>query len=458
MRDLLANNQIAYHWLDVEEPARADAREASLGTDRLPVVLPPDAEPLVGPDPAEVASAIGLQTQEELAYYDLVVVGAGPAGLAAAVYGASGGPPHRRRRAADVRRPGGNELADRELPRLSRRAVRRGPRPPRDSAGTPFPRRAADRPGGGRHRRRRHDPRRAARGRHRDRSHTVLLAPGRLVPAARRQGRRATHRTGHLVRHGVRRRRRAARRPGSVRHRRGELGRAGRAPPRQRDARDDPLSRREPPEVDVAVPRRPHRGDARGDHVRVRAEVRETHGEEQLESITIDEGGDVSRVPATAMFVFVGAEPHTDWLGTRRPAPSAASSSPASRCSTCPGLRALAAENGIRSRSRRASPASSPPATCATSRSSAWPPRSARGRWPCCSSTSTSRTREPGSRRAPPDHDPRRPPRRAARRARAPRQRADLEVGEYLFREDEEATFLVAAARGRARDDASSRR
>ena len=65
--------------------------EASLTADRLPVVLVPDAEPLVDPDPAEVAERIGLQTDEELAYYDLVVVGAGPAGLAAAVYGASEG-------------------------------------------------------------------------------------------------------------------------------------------------------------------------------------------------------------------------------------------------------------------------------------------------------------------------------------------------------------------------------
>ena len=68
MRDLLANNQIAYRWLEVdEEPARRLLAEAALGTDRLPVVLLPDAEPLVGPDPAEVAARVGLQTEEELA-------------------------------------------------------------------------------------------------------------------------------------------------------------------------------------------------------------------------------------------------------------------------------------------------------------------------------------------------------------------------------------------------------
>ena len=50
-------------------------------------------------------------------------------------------------------------------------------------------------------------------------------------------------------------------------------------------------------------------------NVRLQAEVREAHGADHLEEITIDEAGTLSRVPATAMFVFVGAEPHTDWLG-----------------------------------------------------------------------------------------------------------------------------------------------
>jgi thioredoxin reductase (NADPH) len=49
--------------------------------------------------------------------------------------------------------------------------------------------------------------------------------------------------------------------------------------------------------------------------VRLNTEVRETHGGDELDEITIDEGGTRSRIPATALFVFVGAEPHTDWLG-----------------------------------------------------------------------------------------------------------------------------------------------
>jgi thioredoxin reductase (NADPH) len=43
--------------------------------------------------------------------------------------------------------------------------------------------------------------------------------------------------------------------------------------------------------------------------------VREAHGEDQLEEITVDEAGALSRIPATALFVFVGAEPHTEWIG-----------------------------------------------------------------------------------------------------------------------------------------------
>ena len=92
IRDLLANNQIAHRWLDVEDSRAGQMlSQASLTADRLPVVLTPDAEPLVAPEPGQLAERIGLQTHEELAYYDLVVVGAGPAGLAAAVYGASEG-------------------------------------------------------------------------------------------------------------------------------------------------------------------------------------------------------------------------------------------------------------------------------------------------------------------------------------------------------------------------------
>ena len=93
VRDFLSRNQIPYRWIDVDEDeAMRDVAEIhSPGLERLPVVLFPDGEPLVGPDVLGLGSRLGLQTKASLPFYDLVVVGGGPAGLAAAVYGASEG-------------------------------------------------------------------------------------------------------------------------------------------------------------------------------------------------------------------------------------------------------------------------------------------------------------------------------------------------------------------------------
>jgi thioredoxin reductase (NADPH) len=93
VRDFLAGNQIPYRWLDVETDtaARALAAAASNGTPRLPVVFLPDGSALVQPAPRELADRIGLQTRAQRPFYDLVIVGGGPAGLAGAVYAASEG-------------------------------------------------------------------------------------------------------------------------------------------------------------------------------------------------------------------------------------------------------------------------------------------------------------------------------------------------------------------------------
>ena len=92
LKDFLGRNQVPYQWLDVEvsEEARAVAAAAGRGT-ALPLVLLPDGEVMQAPSIAEVAARIGMSEKAELPYYDLVVAGAGPAGLAAAVYGASEG-------------------------------------------------------------------------------------------------------------------------------------------------------------------------------------------------------------------------------------------------------------------------------------------------------------------------------------------------------------------------------
>ncbi len=95
IKDLLARNHVPFQWLDVEtsEDAREllAASQISPTPDRLPIVVTTSGTVLEAPDNAQVAIQIGLQTRAELPFYDLVVVGGGPAGLAAAVYGASEG-------------------------------------------------------------------------------------------------------------------------------------------------------------------------------------------------------------------------------------------------------------------------------------------------------------------------------------------------------------------------------
>jgi len=93
IKDYLARNQIPYRWLDAETDAEATELAASAGVDaaREPVVVFADGTHLVAPTNAEIAARVGLRTQAALPYYDLVIVGGGPSGLAAAVYGASEG-------------------------------------------------------------------------------------------------------------------------------------------------------------------------------------------------------------------------------------------------------------------------------------------------------------------------------------------------------------------------------
>lgn len=93
VKDFLSRNQIPYKWLDIEKdkPARALVEASNPDDHRLPVVFLPDGEALVQPSYRELADSLGLQTQAKQPFYDLIVVGAGPAGLAAGVYGGSEG-------------------------------------------------------------------------------------------------------------------------------------------------------------------------------------------------------------------------------------------------------------------------------------------------------------------------------------------------------------------------------
>ena len=92
VRDFLARNGLYYNWFMADEPEGQRLLQAA-GEDglRLPVVITERGDPLVEPTDAQLADTLGLITRPSQEFYDLVVIGGGPAGLAAAVYGASEG-------------------------------------------------------------------------------------------------------------------------------------------------------------------------------------------------------------------------------------------------------------------------------------------------------------------------------------------------------------------------------
>jgi thioredoxin reductase (NADPH) len=93
VKTFLAHNHVPYRWLEVGQSDEATLLLDLAGTDvkDLPVVALPDGAVLLAPAHVELADALGLRTQAERPLYDLCIVGAGPAGLAAAVYAASEG-------------------------------------------------------------------------------------------------------------------------------------------------------------------------------------------------------------------------------------------------------------------------------------------------------------------------------------------------------------------------------
>src|ERR1700682_821632 len=96
IRNFLARNQVPYQWLDADAANRDDEVDRlvkSLSPDdlKLPVVLFPDGNCVAEPTTQDLAESLGLRTRAGLEFYDLAIVGGGPAGLAAAVYGASEG-------------------------------------------------------------------------------------------------------------------------------------------------------------------------------------------------------------------------------------------------------------------------------------------------------------------------------------------------------------------------------
>jgi len=92
VKEFLSRNHVPYQWIDVDrdEPTRELIRSAGDAA-RLPIVFFPDGTRLVAPANPQLAEKVGLQTRALLPFYDLAIVGGGPAGLAAAVYAASEG-------------------------------------------------------------------------------------------------------------------------------------------------------------------------------------------------------------------------------------------------------------------------------------------------------------------------------------------------------------------------------
>ena len=172
LRAFAVRARLAHTWIDLEDDDDVDVLLASMGLrpSDTPVVITPTAV-LRHPTPGEFAEHLGLTFHPVPGYmFDLVVVGSGPAGLAAAVYGASEGLDTVSLDAVGDRRSGGRELAHRELRRLPERHLRRGARRPRRDPGA-----AARRPP---RTRRARSPACAST----DGFHVVVLADGSEIP------------------------------------------------------------------------------------------------------------------------------------------------------------------------------------------------------------------------------------------------------------------------------------
>ena len=318
VREFLARNQLYYTWFRADEPDGQRLLEAA-GEDglSLPVVITEQGTTLVDPTDAELAATLGLTTTPAEDFYDLVVIGGGPAGLAAAVYGASEG-----LRTVLIERTAtggqagqssrienylgfpdgmsGAQLAD----RARRQAVKFDAELITAQEATAL------------------DVRGAAR--------TVKLSDGRdgrctlghprdrrVVPAA--AGRTAaTGCTGAGVHYGAALSDRdRVRRRGRVHRRRRQLGRPGRGVPVQvRQVGDAGRARSVAGVVDVVLPDPADRGDRQHQGPHVHRVVKQACGDDHLERLILEDQrtGQTEKVTCGRMFVFIGAEPRTDWL------------------------------------------------------------------------------------------------------------------------------------------------
>ncbi len=318
MRDFLARSYIPFRWIDVDG-ADGDAgrllEATGLATPQLPVVFLPDGAVLQQPSVRDVAEAVGISTAPDVPFYDIVVVGAGPAGLAAAVYGASEG-----LRTALVERdaPGGQAGQSSRIENylgfpvglsggdLTRRATSQAQRfgaelvNVREVEGI--------------------EERGSARvvrlaGGDEIQAHAVVIATGvtyRLLDAAG-----VEQLTGRGVYYGGSRAEAASVRDEPVVVV-GGANSAGQAALYFAEfaervsilCRGDDLANSMSSYLVERIEESPTI------EVRTQTEVAEAHGEDGLEGVTLARSSDGERewIPAKAMFVFIGARPNTDWL------------------------------------------------------------------------------------------------------------------------------------------------
>ena len=213
VRDLLERNLLPVRWYDVDTDAESAAILDWLEIPRSETpVLVHATQVMRNPSAAQVARSLGLRADVDGQRFDLVVLGAGPAGLGERRLRRLGGAEHVRRRGLGAGRAGRDEHADRELPRLSERRLRHGADAQGDAPGAPFRRGAVELPSRGRAGRRLGGPR-AGRPRRRPARARAVARDGdrRALARARRRGHRALPgRRGLPRRDGHRRRARPA--------------------------------------------------------------------------------------------------------------------------------------------------------------------------------------------------------------------------------------------------------
>jgi thioredoxin reductase (NADPH) len=321
VRDFLARNLVPYQWLDVNDDVEAKQLLEASGVDaapeRLPVVLTQSGVVLESPNTLTLATEIGLHIRAELPFYDLVIVGGGPAGLAAAVYGASeglrtvlveahvaggqaaqssrienylgfpsglSGSELARRAITQARRLGAELLAVNEVCGLE---VRGSIRVVKLSNGTEMS------------------------------AHTVLIATGVSYRRLAAQG--VDEFTGRGIYYGAAATEARATAGADV-YMIGGANSAGQAAVYcAKFARSVTLLIRSG-ELEHGMSRYliDQLRNTPNVRIRLQAEVTAAHGTDHLERITITDrtSGDSEDLPASFLFIFIGAQPRTEWLGT----------------------------------------------------------------------------------------------------------------------------------------------